>query len=419
MHAVVLAAGSSSRFWPLNTRHKSLTEIAGRSLLERTLDGLSRAGIEDVIVVEGPEQHVEDVVDAPDRMTVSYVIQEEAQGMGNAVQKARPLLDDRFVVTGPYRHTIDELIGPMRDTAAEAVMVGAETTHPERYGMLDVDGDTVTGIVEKPAADKAPSPYKAVSTYLLDMDFFDHLDAVEEHEYSFEDALDRYMDEKQVGLVTVDEEPPSLKYPWDLFAFAADILSEQEQHIADSADIADSATIDGNVVIGEDVTVYEGAVIRGPAYIGDRSTVGNHAVVRDGTSIGADSTVGAHAEVRGSIIQPGFSMHAGFVGDSLIDRDVAIGAGAVTANRRVRNETGERGTVSVHVRAKDESLDTGHDRLGAIIGAGADIGTQANLMPGICIGRQSFVGPSTMLRENVGEEKTYYTVIEGRETERR
>lgn len=417
MQAVVLAAGRSSRFWPLNRRHKSLIRIRGRTLLGHTLDALADAGIDDVVVVQGPGREVEDAVEAPADVTVSYVVQEEPRGMGHALEQARDLIDGRFVVTGPYRVDAAETVRRLDEAAGDGAVAGVKTDHPERYGMLDIDGDRTAGIVEKPEGEP-PSDYRVVSTYLLDADFFDHLDAVERHEYDFEDALDRYMDAQEVGFVELEDERPSLKYPWHVLGFAERLLEEQEPRVADSAEVADSATIEGNVVVGPRTRIYENAVVRGPAYIGADCTVGNNAVVRAHTDVEDGCTVGANAEVRGSVLQEGVSLHSGFVGDSVLDRDVAVGAGTITANRRVR-EDGDRGTVEVHVRARDTSVDTGRTRVGAFIGEAADIGTQANLMPGVCIGAGTFVGPSTMVRHNVGEDKRYFTVMEGRERERR
>lgn len=423
MQAVVLAAGSSSRFWPLNTRHKSLTKVQGETLLEHTLGALRDADVTDVIIVEGPEKRVSETITAPADVQLRFVTQDEPKGMGNALEQAQEHVEETFVVTGPYRTDVGRLLEHMpvlEDDYAGAV-VGAQTAHPERYGVLELsnDRDYATGLVEKPERDETPSEYKIVSTYILRPEFFSYLDAAEEHEYNFEDALDQYMQENTVTFTELDEEPPSLKYPWDLFDITETLLDAQEPNIADSADIAENATIDGNVVIGENTRVYENAVIRGPCYIGNDCIIGNNAVVRAYTNVEDDSTVGTNMELRGTITQEGFSSHSGFVGDSIIGQDVSLGAGIVTANRLVRDEDGERPEVSVYVRAKDERVPTGRDRLGMIVGDNVDVGTQANIMPGVCVGAGTFVGPSTFVKHNLGEHKKYFTKMDARELERR
>ena len=52
--AIVLAAGMGSRLKPLtNDRPKCLTDVNGTTILEQTLRCLSRAGIDDVVIVIG------------------------------------------------------------------------------------------------------------------------------------------------------------------------------------------------------------------------------------------------------------------------------------------------------------------------------------------------------------------------------
>lgn len=65
-HAVVVAAGLSSRLRPLTARRpKCLLEVGGRSMLERSLAALRARGVEDVVVVVGFEhQQVRDQLGA-------------------------------------------------------------------------------------------------------------------------------------------------------------------------------------------------------------------------------------------------------------------------------------------------------------------------------------------------------------------
>jgi CTP:molybdopterin cytidylyltransferase MocA len=78
MQAVVLAGGASSRFWPLNTSHKSLLTLCGKTLLEHTLDGLNANGIDDVIIVQGPDQVIETSITPPDGMRVTFTFEPHA-----------------------------------------------------------------------------------------------------------------------------------------------------------------------------------------------------------------------------------------------------------------------------------------------------------------------------------------------------
>ena len=85
--AVILAAGESSRFWPLNSKHKSLTQIAGEPLILHTIKGLNAAEIKDTIIVQGPERAVEKELGK--QPGISYIIQPKPDGMGDAVVRAQ------------------------------------------------------------------------------------------------------------------------------------------------------------------------------------------------------------------------------------------------------------------------------------------------------------------------------------------
>jgi NDP-sugar pyrophosphorylase family protein len=104
MQAVILAAGESSRFWPLNTKHKSLLKIMGKPLIWYTIDGLKKAGVKEIIVVQGPDKEVEKELSNYELdVEIKYVIQSEPRGMGDAILRAKDLLEDNFVVLNAER----------------------------------------------------------------------------------------------------------------------------------------------------------------------------------------------------------------------------------------------------------------------------------------------------------------------------
>jgi len=420
MQAVVLAAGASSRFWPLSAkRHKSLFRVRGRSLIGTTIERLQDAGVDEVIVVQGPDRGIEAELD---RGSVRYVVQEEPQGMAHALQQAEELLDDRFLVCNPYRANIDtlsrRLVHKQDESDCDAVLLTRSTTSPEDYGVIGHDGDSVTRVVEKPAPDAAPSDQRIVGLYLFTPAVFDHIAAVEDHEYALEDALDRMGREGLVRYVRTEKDTSSIKYPWDLFDVADDMLRGQDTHIAPSAEVHEDAIIKGPVVIDEDATVYENAVVRGPAYIGEDAVVGTNSIVRASTSIEQDVVVGANCEVRGSLIQPGTHLHQTYCGDSILGRDVRVGAGTVFTNRNARRPDGERRRISVSAPKKDEADPRELARMGAMVGDDTDIATQCNIMPGVMIGPGSFIGPSATVFEDVDAGTRLVTRFDNRREDR-
>ena len=60
--AVVIAAGESSRFWPLSSKHKhkSQTRLLGKSLVYWTMKGLAENGVKDFIIVRNPHSSIKE-----------------------------------------------------------------------------------------------------------------------------------------------------------------------------------------------------------------------------------------------------------------------------------------------------------------------------------------------------------------------
>lgn len=402
LQAVILAAGESSRFWPLNSKHKSLTRIAGEPLILHTIKGLNAAEINNTVIVQGPEAAVEGELGK--RVGVSYVTQPKPDGMGDAVARAQSsgstlVFHAHKVDAGNY---VKLMIDRAGKSGAEFVLVGAKTDNPQLYGVLELEGDRVTGLIEKPEKGKEPSNIRVVGSYLLPPNFIDYYKKVPFNHYAFEDALNLYAKENGARLV-MSEGGNSLKYPWQLFETTKYLLDSRlkGQEIDPTAKIAKSAIIDGNVYIGPNTKVFEGAVIKGPCYIGPNCVIGNNAVVRDYTNLEEGAMVGALAEVARSIFQKGAHVHSGYCGDSILGEGCRIGAGTVTANVRL-----DRGEIKTNV--KGEKINTGLTSLGAIVGANTHIGVNVSLMPGVLIGSNCVVGPGTVVSENIEDNTLFY-----------
>ena len=141
------------------------------------------------------------------------------------------------------------------------------------------------------------------------------------------------------------------------------ILPYKDRHpkIADSAFIAPTAVIVGDVEIGEDVSIWYGCVLRGDVNhirIGARSNIQDGTIVHvthggNPTLVGEDVLVGHQAVLHACTIEShGFvGMSATVLDGAIVESGGMVAAGALlTSNKRV--ETGQlwAGSPARHVR---------------------------------------------------------------------
>lgn len=408
MKAVILAAGASSRFKPISdNQHKALTKVLGKPIIEHTIEELRKSGIDEIIIVQGPKKEIEKSTDKADK----YVIQEEPKGMGNALKQAKHLLnDEKFLVVTPYRSKASKFFKPMIETAekekAETVFVSTETEKPEKYGILELNENKATDIIEKPDPSQAPSNKRVIGMYLLSSSFFNYLEEIETWENQYEEALSNQMKDTPASVLEIDETANSIKYPWDIFSITEELFDKREKKISDAAEIAESAEIKGKVIMEEGAEVLENAVIKGPAYIGKNVLVGNNALVRENSCLEENVTVGANSEIKNSVLQPESSIHSGFIGDSVIGENTNLGAGTVTANTLFKDRNNDVKSIESKLIAKNYKKDSERNYLGCFIGDDVQIGVNVSIMPGVQIGSGAKIEPGAVIKQNVEKNQT-------------
>ena len=157
-------------------------------------------------------------------------------------------------------------------------------------------------------------------------------------------------------------------------------LDDDYEIVADGIAVHRSAVISPNavmfppVIIGPEAELRTGAFIRGSVIIGQGTVVGNSVEVKN-------SILFDEAEVP----------HLSYIGDSILGYKAHFGAGAMTSNVRA-----DKGDVKIHLG--DETIDTGMQKLGALVGDRAEIGCNAVLNPGTVVGRFSNVYPLSCVR---------------------
>ncbi len=422
---LILAGGASSRMWPL--REKSLLRFGPDPLLADQIRRYRELGFREVIVVGNPENQA-DIAGLAAQVpgaAVRVAVQPEPKGMGDAVLAAAPLVADLgapLYITQVHDVVDDSLhrgiLEAFRADPSASYLAGCEMTEYFPGGYMVVDGDgRISAIIEKPGPANRPSNLVSIVAHVHSHAgrLFDALRAEYARDLSTDDHYERAMDalmKTQVYRVFRYQGPwRALKFPWHVLDIMEVFLAQiKGQTVAKNAYIAKTAALVGDVFIGEGVKVFPGAAVVGPAYVGAGTIVGNNALVRHSMVL-ESCEVGFTTEIARSYVAERCAMHACRVLDSVFAPGVNFSAGCTTANLRI-----DRGPV--FSRVKGQKLNSGRDKLGAIIGRGAFLGVDVMTMPGVKIGEGAQIGPGTHVHHDVQDRQRVYVkqelvVVEG------
>ena len=198
--AVIPAAGKGTRMRPA-TRvvPKALLTVVDRPAIQYVVEEAARGGATEVVLVVDPgvgemtERHFHELGPLPglEGVTVTSVVQEEPLGLGHAVWMAKDSVGDRPFfclladnIAPPGRDVLPALAAATNDRSVMCVRK-LSPEFLERYGVV-VPGDwlndtvlEITGAVEKPGIENAPSDLGLIGRYLFTPDVFDLLEGQE------------------------------------------------------------------------------------------------------------------------------------------------------------------------------------------------------------------------------------------------
>jgi bifunctional UDP-N-acetylglucosamine pyrophosphorylase/glucosamine-1-phosphate N-acetyltransferase len=404
MQAIILAAGEGTRMRPLTwTKAKPLLEVAGKSLLERNLEQLEKAGCDNAVIVVGyrSEQIKQAFGDRYGTLKLSYVLQAEQKGTGHALLQAEQLAEEKFIVLMG-----DDLYGAQDVKAcwnAGLSIAASEVKDPQRFGVLVASGGSMVDVVEKSA--QPPSNLANTGLYSMDKRIFAALRGVKQSprgEIELTDAVKAMVKIAEVKVVKATGWKP-VGYPWDLLAISEELVKSEVTgtEIDGSAEVSERATIVGPVRVGAGTTLKSGVHIEGPVIIGKECNIGPNCFIRAGAVIGDGVSIGNAVEIKNSIIGDRTHVsHLSYIGDSIIGNNCNLAAGTITANLRHDNR-------SVRVPVKGQLVDTGRRKFGMVMGDRSKTGIHNSIYPGAMVGPFSWAVPNISITGTVGPFKLW------------
>ena len=204
--AIIPVAGWGTRRLPITKIiEKSMLPVGNRPLVDYSVQELIKAGVKDIYMVisnvepcqvrefyrdnlalnqylveRGKEDRLALAKTLPDDVTIHYTVQDPAGKYGTAVPIAlvveeykidEPVLvfmGDDFIWNPEGKSAAEALLSAVEDSGDSAILgVEIDKEQVEKYGVLSAEDGKLTGVVEKPSVEEAPSNLINVSKYIM------------------------------------------------------------------------------------------------------------------------------------------------------------------------------------------------------------------------------------------------------------
>ena len=368
-------------------RPKVLHRLAGRTLIERVLRSADALSPATTTLVVG---HESDLIRAAlaHHPHLRFVEQEPQLGTAHALLQDRPVLEgasgNLVVLSGDVPRlratTLTALLDTHEHSSNVATVLTTTLKRPYGYGRVLRSEGEIVGIVEE--TDATPEQRKigeingGIYVFAIEP-LFDALTQIPEagpkHERYLPAIVPMYRRQGlQVGTFTAadPDEIRGINSQTELAEMSTTVRqSKNEELMAGGVSIEDPATtyIDDDVSVGADTVIHPGVTLEGHTTVGERCevhsgvrvvnsslgddvTVRNHCVIAD-SHLASGAQVGPFAHLRpGSVLESRARVgnfvelkkttlgsgskanHLSYIGDSMVGKDVNIGAGTITCN---------------------------------------------------------------------------------------
>ena len=353
LKGLILSGGAGTRLRPItHTSAKQLVPVANKPVLFYGIEALVDAGVTDIGIIIAPvtgDEIREAVGDGSQfGARVTYIEQPEPAGLAHAVLTA-----EEFLAGSPFvmylgdnllKNGIAGLVESFRETSPEAIILLTKVDDPSSFGVAELDGDRVVGLVEKP--ENPPSDMALVGVYLFSpaiMDAARELSPSARGELEITEAIQSLIEDgREVQSEIVRGWWKDTGQLSDMLEANRLVLEEIETDI--QGEVGDSK-VEGRVIV-EEGAVLRGSVVRGPAVIGAG------AVIED-AYIGPYTSIGKNVSVRRSEVEHSILLSGATVEDlgtrmeaSLLGRDVKVTRGDGLP-RTLRLLVGDRSEIEI------------------------------------------------------------------------
>lgn len=188
-------------------------------------------------------------------------------------------------------------------------------------------------------------------------------------------------------------------YPWEALKGISDLIISLGKEL----DPNEYDNPSENVWVHKTAKVFPSAYLGAPCIIGANTEVRHCAFIRGSALVGENCVVGNSVELKNVILFDNVQTpHYNYVGDSILGYKSHMGAGSITSN--VKSDK-----TNVVVKSKDERIETGIKKIGAMLGDRVEVGCNSVLNPGTIVGRNSNIYPTSCVRGVIPANSIYKT----------
>jgi UDP-N-acetylglucosamine diphosphorylase / glucose-1-phosphate thymidylyltransferase / UDP-N-acetylgalactosamine diphosphorylase / glucosamine-1-phosphate N-acetyltransferase / galactosamine-1-phosphate N-acetyltransferase len=334
MQAVILAAGKSTRTYPLTlTKPKPLLKIANKTILEYNIEALGKLVNEIIIVVGYKKEHIKKLIfEKFPNLKITFSEQKEQLGTGNAVYVVEKYIKGSFVLL------MGDNVYSKRDFNKVASNINSilvtKTENPGLYGVIKEKNGILVGIVEKPKV--FISDIISCGMFSFDEKIFQSIKKIkksERGEIELPDAINDISKHEEVRCIKT-KSCLQITFPWDLLAADKKIRNGKNS-------IGKGSKVYGNV---KNSSIGKNCIINGDV---KNSIIMDNTIIA-GKSAVADSIIGENVYLRGKIRSKASAYSivknkkikvkglGAIVGDNVKARDVVINPGCkIWPNKKI------------------------------------------------------------------------------------
>lgn len=348
---IILAAGEGTRM--KSSLPKILHNICGKPMLEYLIDNVNSIGVKKVIVIIGHKAGL-----VKERIGgIKCIKQVELLGTGDAVSMARGAIlkdnkiDTVLILYGDTpllsQEIIKRLIEKHITSNASATILTAQLKNPTGYGrVIRSSGNKIVKIVEELDASVYEKVIEEINVGVYCFNkraLFYGLEKIKpdnkKEEYYLTDAIEVLTKSNMpVESVATNDAEEFLGVNTRAELAKAELVMRKKilAGIMDSGVTIidpDNTYIEHGVEIGRDTVIYPYTFIENNVKIGTDCSIGPFARLRPGAVIEDNVGIGNFVEiVRSSVGQGTKIRHQCYIGDTVIGKNVNIGAGTIIAN---------------------------------------------------------------------------------------